>query len=109
MKKTPITLKFDSAKLKALQYYLPKNGMTVEEELQKYLDEIYDEKVPQDVKDFVHFQSGNSDSPEENEQDQTADGSDSDGKDGKKQSRSKKNDQTLEPDSTLNQGMTMKM
>lgn len=109
MKKMSITLKFDAAKLKAIQYYLPKNGMTVEDELRKHLDEIYDEKVPQDVKDFVHFQSGDTDSPEESDQEQTDSGSDSYSKDGKKQSRSKKNEQTLDPSESVSQGMTMKM
>ena len=64
MKKTPVQLRFDAAKLKALEYYLPQAGTTVEEELQKRFDELYDNEVPMDVKNFLKFQTGES-SPEE--------------------------------------------
>mgnify|MGYP000877780434 CR=1 FL=1 len=65
MKKTPVQLRFDAAKLKALEYYLPQAGTTVEEELQKRFDELYDNEVPMDVKRFLKFQTGEA-SPEEN-------------------------------------------
>lgn len=58
MKKTPVQLRFDAAKLKALEYYLPQAGTSVEEELQKRFDELYDNEVPQNVKDFLKFQNG---------------------------------------------------
>lgn len=93
MKQTPIAFKFDAAKLKALQYYLPKNGTTVEEELRKHLNEIYDEQVPKDVKDFVHFQANGADLTEDHSQDQTSEDADeSGGGKNKKQTRRQKND-----------------
>ena len=58
MKKTPVQLRFDAAKLKALEYYLPQAGTSVEEELQKRFNELYDNEVPQNVKDFLKFQNG---------------------------------------------------
>ena len=58
MKTTQIQLRFDAAKLKALEFYLPSNGTSVEEELQKKFDELYETQVPQNVKDFLKFQTG---------------------------------------------------
>jgi len=58
MKKIPVQLRFDAAKLKALEYYLPQAGTSIEEELQKHFDELYDNEVPQNVKDFLKFQNG---------------------------------------------------
>lgn len=60
MKTTQVMLRFDAAKLKALQYYLPQNGTSVEEELQNHLEEIYNDQVPDNVKDFLKFQSNDS-------------------------------------------------
>ena len=58
MKTTQLQFRFDAAKLKALEFYLPNNGTSVEEELQKKFNELYDNEVPQNVKDFLKFQSG---------------------------------------------------
>ena len=60
MKTTQVILRFDVAKLKALQYYLPQNGTSVEEELKNHLEEIYNDQVPDSVKDFLKFQSNES-------------------------------------------------
>ena len=71
MKKAMINLKYDQAKLKALECYLPQNGTTVEDELLKHLDSIYDNQVPEDVKKFINFQYGEnspSDEPEESQE-----------------------------------------
>lgn len=53
MKQTPVTCKFDSAKLKALQYYIEKDNKKVEDELRRYLEEIYGEQVPAAVREYV--------------------------------------------------------
>ena len=58
MKTTPIQIRFDANKLNALNCYLPMNGKTVEEELQKHLAELYENEVPDNVKQFIKFQSG---------------------------------------------------
>ena len=73
MKTTQIQLRFDAAKLKALEFYLPNNGTSVEAELQKKFDELYDNEVPQSVKDFLKFQSGDKsfDAVQENDTEQT--------------------------------------
>lgn len=57
MKTAQVMLKFDAAKLKALEFYLPQNGTSVEEELRSHLDEIYKNEVPDAVKEFIRFQS----------------------------------------------------
>jgi len=75
MKTTQIIIRFDAAKLKALEYYLPQNGTTVEDELNNRLEEIYKNQVPDNVKAFIGFQSGGVDfsdsqtesTPEQNE------------------------------------------
>lgn len=66
-------LRFDAAKLKALEFYLPNNGTSVEEELQKKFNELYNNEVPQSVKDFLKFQSGDKefDSTQENNPEQS--------------------------------------
>jgi hypothetical protein len=76
MKTTQIIIRFDAAKLKALEYYLPQNGTTVEDELNNRLEEIYKNQVPDNVKDFIGFQSGSvdfSDSQTENAPEQNED------------------------------------
>lgn len=80
MKTTQIMLRFDAAKLKALEYYLPQNGTTVEEELKNRLEDIYKNQVPDNVKEFIRFQSGNkelNDSQTENTPEQTEDAAES--------------------------------
>ena len=98
MKKTPVLLKFDAAKLKALEYYLPQAGTTVEEELQKRFDELYDNEVPLDVKSFLKFQTGEA-SPEENPT--VNNGQDEKNQEGKASKRQKvfpKSEQTSSPE-----------
>lgn len=67
MKTTQIQLRFDAAKLKALEFYLPNNGTSVEEELQKKFNELYDNEVPQSVKDFLKFQTGDTSAAQDQE------------------------------------------
>lgn len=74
MKTAQVLLKFDAAKLKALEFYLPQNGTSVEEELRNHLDEIYRNEVPDAVKEFIRFQSGGKEldnAQEKNSPDQT--------------------------------------
>ena len=94
MKKTPVKINFNSAKLKALQHYLQQNDSSVEEELRDYLDEIYDQEVSQELKDAFNSQS---------------DDMDVDSEDGKKLSDSDKNNQTAAQEETSEQSMAMKM
>lgn len=68
MKTTPIQIRFDANKLNALNCYLPMNGKTVEEELQNHLAELYEQEVPDNVKQFIKFQSGEETDMTESEQ-----------------------------------------
>ncbi|MDD4492829.1 MAG: hypothetical protein PHV32_00520 [Eubacteriales bacterium] len=88
MKKTPVQLRFDAAKLKALEYYLPQAGTTVEQELQKRFDELYDNEVPQDVKNFLKFQDGEVSADKKMTADDSQEEKSSDGKPAKKQKQS---------------------
>lgn len=54
---TEISMEFDEAKLKALRYYISKKETTVEDELQKHLEKLYDKNVPIHVKEYVQFQT----------------------------------------------------
>lgn len=53
MKQTPVSCKFDSAKLKALQYYLEKDNKKIDEELRRYLEELYGKQVPAAAREYV--------------------------------------------------------
>lgn len=58
MKTTPVQIRYDANKLNALNFYLSQNGKTVEEELQKNLAELFEQEVPENVRQFIRFQSG---------------------------------------------------
>lgn len=47
-----ITVSFDDAKLKALDFYLKDHGITAQEELQNYLATMFMRAVPQEVRRF---------------------------------------------------------
>ena len=87
MKTTQVQLRFDAAKLKALEFYLPQNGTSVEEKLQKRFNELYDNEVPQNVKDFLKFQ--NSDKSFDKEQENTSAGQSENSAEGKPSKRLK--------------------
>lgn len=108
MKTTQIMIRFDAAKLKALEFYLPQNGTNVEEELKKRLDEIYTNEVPDNVKEFIRFQTGNGDSNDvqaENETEQSEESSES----SKPSRRQKTSSPKAEAAQSETPGMTLNM
>ena len=53
-----MTMCFDTAKLKALNFYLPQMGSSVEDELKKYLDQLFEERIPENIRQFIQYQTG---------------------------------------------------
>ena len=63
MKKTTITVSYDEEKYKALKMYLERKDMTIDEELIKALDVLYNKTVPSDVRKFLEMMSGGETAP----------------------------------------------
>lgn len=63
MKKTTITMSYDEEKYKALKMYLERKEMTIDEELTKALDALYNKTVPADVRRFLEMLSGGVSAP----------------------------------------------
>lgn len=53
MKPTTIEFFFDDAKLEAINIFLRDNDATLTEELDRFMDSIYEEYVPKEVRDFI--------------------------------------------------------
>lgn len=68
MKNTQINIRYDAAKLNALRFYTKGNERSIEEELKHHLEELYEKNVPQNVREYIKYQSGDhTDAPEKNE------------------------------------------
>lgn len=53
MSKIDITLTFDDEKLDALEFYLKKENSTVQKRMDEALRRLYEEMVPEAVREFV--------------------------------------------------------
>ena len=110
MENTEISIEFDSLKLKALRYYLSKNGLDVEDELQKHLESVFNKQVPKDVKEYLGHESGEELSPEKTEEMTQLPRSDDESQSGKKSTRKQKEtapkDESAEQESKV---MTMNL
>lgn len=53
MKPTKIEFTFDDAKLEAIKLFLKEKDISLEEELDHYMDGLYKKYVPQPVRDFI--------------------------------------------------------
>ncbi len=58
MKKIAITVNFEEEKLSALKMYLGQKDSTVEDELEKSLETLYNKTVPAGVREFLSLKSG---------------------------------------------------
>ncbi len=63
MKKASITVNFDEEKLSALRMYLGQKNTTVEDELEKSLDTLFNKTVPAGVREFLSLKSGTATPP----------------------------------------------
>ena len=53
MKTVNVSIEFDKHKVKALKIYLEKKDTTVEEQMKKALEYLYEKNVPAGVRDFL--------------------------------------------------------
>ena len=53
MSKIEVTLTFDDEKLEALEFYLRKENATVQKRMDEALRKLYEEMVPEVVREFV--------------------------------------------------------
>ena len=53
MKKAQITVSYDEEKLSAITMYLEEKGVSVESEIEKAIDTIYNKTVPVGVREFI--------------------------------------------------------
>ena len=53
MSKIEVTLTFDDEKLDALEFYLRKENGTVQKRMEEALRKLYEEMVPEEVREFV--------------------------------------------------------
>lgn len=53
MKPTTIEFSFDDTKLEAINIFFNEKGMTLEDELDRFMDTLYKKYVPQPVREFI--------------------------------------------------------
>lgn len=53
MKKTNLTVSYEEEKLKALRWYLEQKGTTLEDELIKAVDTLFQKNVPANVRNYI--------------------------------------------------------
>lgn len=63
MKKTNITVVYDEEKCKALKIYLDKKDMSLDKELTRALDTLYNRIVPNDVRKYLEMVSDDNNAP----------------------------------------------
>ena len=68
MKNTQINIRYDAAKLNALRFYTKGNEQSIEEELMRHLEELYEKNVPQNVREYIKYQSGDHTEAPENDE-----------------------------------------
>lgn len=57
MKQQTVTVKYDQTKYDALAHYLAKQDKSIEEELKKYLGDLYKDQVPEQVREYLQSQN----------------------------------------------------
>ncbi len=53
MKPTTIEFSFDDAKLEAINIFLKDKNATLNDELERFMDSLYNDYVPQDVRSYI--------------------------------------------------------
>lgn len=105
MKTTQMQIRFDAAKLNALNFYLPQKGTSVEDELRNKIDELYASEVPENVKQFIGFQTG--DKPEHSDSEVLEDGQEQTDKPSRRHKSSPKAEAAEAPAMASGQTLTM--
>ena len=63
MKKVEITLSFDEEKLEALEFVLRKEKTTVKKKLDEALAQLYEQSVPEPVREYLESKAGSKERP----------------------------------------------
>ena len=58
MGKAPITLSFEEDKLEAMDVFLKKDGSSIQKKMEETLKKLYEEVVPEPVREFVDAKAG---------------------------------------------------
>lgn len=58
MGKAPITLSFEEDKLEAMEIFLKKDNSSVQKKMEETLKKLYEEVVPEPVREFVDAKAG---------------------------------------------------
>lgn len=58
MGKAPITLSFEEDKLEAMEVFLKKDGSSIQKKMEETLKKLYEEVVPEPVREFVDANAG---------------------------------------------------
>lgn len=53
MKKETVTFTYDAEKLSALKMYMAQKNISLEDELEKSLEGLYNKTVPSNVRDYI--------------------------------------------------------
>lgn len=55
MKKVSVTVQYDEEKLNTVKIFLEKKGLTLSEEIVKFIDGLYNKNVPAQVREFLEL------------------------------------------------------
>lgn len=58
MNKVSLTLSFEEDKLEAMEIFLKKDGSSVQKKMEEALKKLYEEAVPEPVREFVDAKAG---------------------------------------------------
>ena len=63
MKKATDTVSFEQEKLKAVQFYVGKNGTSLELELDAFMEKLYRKYVPSQTREYIESMAESEESP----------------------------------------------
>lgn len=55
MKKVSVTVQYDEEKLETVKIFLEKKGLTLSDEIVKFIDGLYNKNVPTQVREFLEL------------------------------------------------------
>ena len=63
MKKATVTVSFEQEKLKSVQFYVGKNGTSLELELDAFMEKLYRKYVPSQTREYIESMAESEESP----------------------------------------------
>lgn len=58
MNKVPLTFSFEEDKLEAMEFFLKKDGSSIQKKMEEIVKKLYEEVVPEPVREFVDAKAG---------------------------------------------------